>query len=419
MAKRRTNGKSAGEKSVVAISQGGRWEAKKLLMRCFEHLGGVASVVKRGDTVLLKPNLGYPEADGMPAWTCTTDYMVLAALTEIFLEAGAKRVITGDGPAHGITGEYMLENTGIKAAVEKVGGEVRGFDEEDYLLRKVPDGTTIHKQWLPRICLEADVIVNVPKVKPTRVGKFTLAYKNWFGLVPEDERMPWHRIPEHFYFLVDLFKVLPPTITVMDGLVIQEGLGPRFGTPVDWGVIIMGKDPVATETVTMLAIGHEPYEQMVIPIAAKAGQGTMDPAKIEVRGRDIESVKRYVKVSPGDYWLNPSPNVREYCGGTCWGCGLWVQYTPYPHEIDPKKKYALLTGTTPKLPEKFDVDEVIVLGNCAIDHKKQIERVCARSGVKPQYISGCPPYPKRRPGYLKSHRIEHLPYNHKVKRVAK
>ena len=53
--------------------------------------------MKKGDVVLLKPNLGYVTPEGMPPWTCTTDYMVLAGLTELFLEAGAKRVITGDG----------------------------------------------------------------------------------------------------------------------------------------------------------------------------------------------------------------------------------------------------------------------------------------------------------------------------------
>ena len=48
------------------------------------------------------------------------------------------------------------------------------------------------------------------------------------------------------------------------------------GPPQEWGVILMGKDPVATKAVTMLAVGHEPYEQSVLSIAAKAGQGTTD-----------------------------------------------------------------------------------------------------------------------------------------------
>ncbi len=406
-------------KSVVAITQGGRWEAKKLLAEGFDLIGGLRAVAKKGDVVLLKPNLGYPEPEDLPAWTCTTDYMVLAALTELFLEAGAKRVITADGPAHGLTGEYMFEATGVKEAVEKVGGEICGLDDEDYLLRKIPKGVILREQWLPRICTDVDLIVNVPKVKPTRVGKFTLGYKNLFGVVPEDERIPWHRIPEHFYFLVDLYKAMPPVFTVMDGLVMQEGHGPRFGTPVDWGVIIMGKDPVATEAVTMLAMGHEPYEQMVLPIAEKAGQGTTDLNKIEVRGKSIKEVERYTKVAPGDYWLHPDPNVVEYCGGACWGCGLWIQYTPYPWEINKNKKYALVVGVEPRLPNKFKEDVVLVLGNCAIRSKKRIDRACEARGIKPDYIAGCPPYGPRKPGYLKAHQIENLPYTKKIKRVKK
>lgn len=333
------------------------------------------------------------------------------------MDAGARKVITADGPAHGVKGQYMLANSGIEAAIKKAGGEVRGLDEEDYLLRKIPNGIVLREQWLPRICLEVDAIVNVPKIKPTRVGKFTLGYKNMFGLIPEDERMPWHRIPEHFYFLVDLYKLLPPTVTVMDGLVIQEGLGPRFGTPVDWGVVIAGKDPVAVEAITMMAMGHEPYEQMVLPIAAKAGQGTMDPNNIEVVGEPLESITRYCKVAPGDFWLNSDPHVQEYCGGACWGCGLWIQYTPPPWEIDASKKYALVVGNDPKFPESFVEDEVIVMGNCAARSKKRVEQACLAKGITPRFIAGCPPYEAVRPDYLKAHKIDKLPYSHHIKRV--
>ena len=407
----------ANQKSVVAITKGGRWEAKKLLAEGFELIGGIGTVVKEGDTVLLKPNLGYPPPEGMPSWTCLTDYRVLAALTELCLEAGAKRVITADGSVHGLSAMHLFEATGIKAAVEKAGGEVCALDEEDYLLRPVPKGTTMQEQWLPRICLDADVIINVPKVKPTRVGKFTLGYKNLFGLVPADERPPWHRIPEHFYFLVDLMRVIPPAFTIMDGLVIQEGEGPRFGTPVDWGVIIMGKDPVATEAVTVLAIGHETYEQPLLPIAQKAGQGTMDPNKIEIRGKAIDAVKRYVKVAPGDMWHNAAPNVVEYPGGVCWGCGLWMQYTPYSKENDKNKQYALVVGVDPHIPKKFEQDEVLVLGNCAIRHTVKINAACKAAGIKPKVYPGCPPALPLQPGYLRAHKIDKLPYTHKFKRV--
>ena len=54
------------------------------------------------------------------------------------------------------------------------------------------------------------------------------------------------------------------------------------------------------------------------------------------------------------------------CGGACWGCGLWIQYTPYTWEIDKKMKYALVVGNSPRLPEAFEEDEVIVMGKCAL-----------------------------------------------------
>jgi len=103
------------EKSVVAITRGERWEAKKVLQEGLELVGGIRSVVKKGDTVLLKPNQCYPPPPGLPPWTCTTDVMIQTALTELCLESGAKRVIVGDGtgecPCKGvrITGHYLCD----------------------------------------------------------------------------------------------------------------------------------------------------------------------------------------------------------------------------------------------------------------------------------------------------------------------
>lgn len=414
-------GKKTEQKSVVAITKGGRWEAKRLIKEGLELMGGINKVVRRGDVVFLKPNLGYVTPEGMPPWTCTTDYMVLVGLTELFLEAGAKKVITGDGCGHWVDGEWQFKQTGVKDAVEKAGGEVCYFDKADYVLRKVPGGVILREQWVPKICLDVDVIVNVPKVKPTRLGTFTLGYKNMFGCVPVDERIPWHRIPEMFYLLVDLFKLLTPTLTVMDGLVSQEGPGPRYGIPVEWGVVIMGKDPVAVEAVTMLAVGHQPYEQSVLPIAAKAGQGTMDINKIDIRGQTIEAVRRYHMVAPKGILTHPDLRVVEYVGGACYGCGLWIQYTPFPWEFESDKKYALIVGNTPRLPDVFKEDEVIVLGNCAARSKTKIDNACKKNRIQPRYIGGCPPYEALKFNYWKLHGTgpDSVPLTTKVKRTKK
>ena len=62
------------KKSKVAITKGARWEAKELLKNGLDLLGGIHKFMKKGDVVLLKPNLGYVTPEGMPPWTCTTDY---------------------------------------------------------------------------------------------------------------------------------------------------------------------------------------------------------------------------------------------------------------------------------------------------------------------------------------------------------
>lgn len=400
------------EKSVVAITRGGRWEAKKVVQKGLDLIGGINSVVKKGDTVLLKPNMGYPEPPGMPPWTCLTDVVVLVALTELFLEAGAKRVITGDGCAHGIKGAYMFNASGYKQEIEKAGGEVSYFDEEPLQIREVPGGVLLKKQAIPKVVLDADVIINVPKIK-TGGGGWTLGFKNMLGLIPQEERGPWHRTPELLYLLTDLQRLVKPSLTIMDGFVIKEGPGStRFGDPIDFGAIIIGKDPVATEAVAVLVIGHEIYEQPVLLIAEKYALGTSDLNRIEVRGESIESVRRYTRGGPSAHsWIHPSPNVVEYIGGCCQGCGLMIRYTLSPWEIDKNKKYALIVGNTPRLPERFTEDEVIVFGSCALKSKAKILKACPE-GVTPQFLGGCPPWGEQTlPGHFKFHGIDKLPHS--------
>ena len=92
-----------------------------------------------------------------------------------------------------------------------------------------------------------------------------------------------------------------------------------------------------------------------------------------------------------------------------------MQFTPFAFEIEPTKKYALVVGSTPRLPESFTEDEVVVLGNCAARSKAEIESACRAKGIQPRIISGCPP--DRKMGYLRAHKIDDLPRTDKFKRI--
>ncbi len=123
----------------------------------------------------------------------------------------------------------------------------------------------------------------------------------------------------------------------------------------------------------------------------------------------LQSVRRWTKVAPGDFWVNPSPNVVEYIGGACWGCGIHIRVTPKPWDIEKNKKYALIVGNRPRLPEKFTEDEIWVWGSCAIESKAKILKACPE-GVTPKFFGGCPPTKHHQKGYLRLHGIDKLPY---------
>jgi hypothetical protein len=142
----------------------------------------------------------------------------------------------------------------------------------------------------------------------------------------------------------------------------------------------------------------------VLPVAEREGLGTRDLGRIEVRGKRIEEVQRSLRRPPIP-WGHLDPRVKTYAGGTCWGCGLWMQYSPIPRELEEGRRYALVTGQAPVLPDRPDVDEVWLLGNCAIESVNTGK--LRKKGYTVVTLPGCNPY--RLEPYLEVHKWE-APY---------
>jgi len=150
----------------------------------------------------------------------------------------------------------------LEAWAARARRSVSDLAQEPHVEVEVPGGTVLKKLRVPKVVLDADLFVNAPKLKTTRVGLLTLGFKNMFGVLPHEYRHPYHRLPEHYYVLVDLMKLVRGRVlTVVDGLMAMEGYGPRFGDPVQMDLVIAGRDPVATEAVPALekALGSEDF----------------------------------------------------------------------------------------------------------------------------------------------------------------
>jgi len=376
----------AEKQATVAIVKGAdpRASAKQVV----ELLGGMKKFVKPNDFVLIKPNIVSPAPPGRPPEDVVTDPQLVAALVEQCLEAGARKVMVGDNPGLGFSSRVIYEETSYEEPIREAGGEMSYFTEEPLVKLKVPGGHLTREARVPKIFTEADVFLNIPKMKTNSMsGGVTLGMKNLVGVPPFEDRPEWHRWPEIHYHLVDLLKLCKPALTIIDGIIAMEGRGPMAGPAIRMDVVIGGPDTVAVDAVGAEIMGFEPMEIPSIQVAEREDMGVADLNRIDVVGTPISEVqKRFMR--PIGPVIHPSPNVKVYPGGACYGCQVWISMVPNPFEVKPDKKYVLITGQRPRVPDQLEADEIWVLGKCADPYAKKWEK----RGHEVHSVPYCPPH---------------------------
>ena len=111
----------------------------------------------------------------------------------------------------------------------------------------VPNGHLVKELSLPKAVVNADFIINLPKMKTSIISDLTLGIKNLFGCVMFEDRKMFHREADLAYYLCDIYKAVKPDITIVVGIVAMEGYGAHMGDPVDKVLIIGGNDIVAVD----------------------------------------------------------------------------------------------------------------------------------------------------------------------------
>ncbi len=119
--------------------------------------------------------------------------------------------------------------------------------------------------------VEADFIINLPKLKTHVMTGLTAATKNLFGTIPGLKKAEWHtRFSDKERFgdmLVDLYQTVTPQINLLDGIVGMEGDGPAGGTPRTAGVLLASEDALKLDLAAAYLIGLAP---MRVPYLAAA-----------------------------------------------------------------------------------------------------------------------------------------------------
>lgn len=254
--------------------------------RAVDLLGGMSAFVKPGDCALIKPNLLKARP---PEAAVTTHPEVVRSVIRLVREAGGEPMV-GDSPGMGDL-RSVCEKSGILDVVNEEG--VRLAEPDDVVT--VKNSGRFQRFEISRRAHEADVIINLPKLKTHGMTTLTGAVKNLFGCVPGKRKVQWHFNTgvNHELFmmmLVELCALLKPRLTVMDAVVGMEGNGPGSGDPKPIGVVIAGHDPVAVDVVSSMVVGVAPERLPLIRAASAAGIGETRFDRIRVIGDPLSEV---------------------------------------------------------------------------------------------------------------------------------
>jgi uncharacterized protein (DUF362 family) len=218
---------------VRANSYGDRPTLRSAIEQLLEPLGGMGAFVKNGDRVLLKPNL---LTGARPTKECTTRPEVVYCVAQLVKEAGGKPFL-GDGPAFG-SAHGVAKANGYLPMLEELEIPVVEFHGARYQAA----GEAFDHLRLSKEAMDADVVINLPKVKSHMQLTVTLGVKNLFGCVPGKMKAWWHleagKDAERFgEMLVETARTINPDLTILDGIIGHEGNGPSAGEPRDLGVL--------------------------------------------------------------------------------------------------------------------------------------------------------------------------------------
>lgn len=294
--------------NVVHIRRVEGYDDPRLLPAVAEILRAEGFADAKG-SILLKPNWLLGKNRNLAV---TTHPRVAEAVIR-GLGGDPSRIRIGDSPALPLPARTIADQLGYLDLVRRTGIRFEDFDHAPVTLRR-PSNRLVKSFPICRGVAEADLVINLPKMK-THVGSiYSGAVKNLFGCVPGLEKARYHiRFPDRLHFgrmLADCAATVDADFHLMDAIVAMEGEGPSNGTPVAQNLILASRDPVALDATACRLMGLDPAAVPHLAEAAAAGLGILDPERIHLDGvasLDEIRVKTYrVRASTKEMRFGPS-----------------------------------------------------------------------------------------------------------------
>ena len=225
---------------LVAISG----EPVAATRKALEAMGGISRFVKKGQRVVLKPNMSFSRT---PDFSATTHPLVIATAAQACIEAGAQQVLILDHTLQ--RAEFCLERTGIRDACKNIPGvHVLALQEKKFFHEiKVPQGKVLERVEVMKEILDSQVLINIPVAKSHSATGVSLGMKGLMGMI-------WDRESFHSQYninqaIADLATVIKPQLTILDATRALASGGPGGpGEVKKPNLVIAGIDPVAVDS---------------------------------------------------------------------------------------------------------------------------------------------------------------------------
>lgn len=262
----------------VVVARGTPYDS--LVRSAMEAAGGIGRYVKKGDKVVVKPNIGW---DRSPELAANTHPQVVSTLVELALDAGAAEVKIFDRTCNEKRRCYV--NSGISDAVKQLDNRrvsLEHIDKRKFVPVDIKKGKSLTRWEIYRDALDADCYINVPVAKHHGLSGLTLGLKNSMGVIGGNRGRIHYNIGQK---LADLATVLRPNLTVIDATRMLLRNGPQGGRESDVKIadtLIVTADPVAADAYGTTLFGMEPGEIESTEAAYQMGLGEMDPAKMRI-----------------------------------------------------------------------------------------------------------------------------------------
>jgi len=330
-------------------------------------------LISNGDIVLLKPNIHtiQPYTTGG-----TTNPYVVEALIKWSYNNGAKEVIVGDSPFYGCSEpERCFTDTGMAEVVENAEARWVTFGNHGFKIFRNISKSLPPEIGISEFVFNCDKMINVAAMKTHCNCLVTLGMKNLKGCLRDEDKAAFHQFGLD-RAIVGLNEIVKPHLTIVDGTVGMEGMGPGSGEPVNCNLLVAGKDIVAVDSVASYLMGIEPEEVRMLKLAYKRRLGEIDLAKIQVFGEKLDEVRMHWK-RPYQIIAERFPWLKVRNKDACSGCNInFFSALNELHRSGKEIKHKIIVmGKDAPVEEKS-----ALIGNCTSAFWKDYE-----------YLSGCPP----------------------------